>query len=253
MLNSSKVALLYLPIIFAVIFYAEIVRQPLKVFLGTVLVSALLVAMLASFTMLSRNSETTTWTDLLQQTYEGQLASTQEREDLYSGLSRWTVLTFWAQKHRRLNPVEILIGHGPGATRVQPEGLNLAKTLAEKRYGGLAIGYTAIAALLWEIGVLGLAAVLWIFWLAFRQAGRLARYHATRDSLQSGIAYGLQASVIVLCLSLAHKDFFVFHVPYQVLLMLVLGYLAAQTNFLQHEKDRATDEVAYEPFGASLP
>ncbi len=245
MLNSSKVALLYLPIVFATIFFADIVRQPLKVFMGSLLVCALVVAMLASFTMLSRSPGTTTWEDLLQQTYEGQLASAQERNILYSGLSRWTVLTFWVQKHRRLNPAEILIGHGPGATRVQPEGLGLAKTLAEKHYGGLVIGYTAVAALLWEVGVLGLLAVLWIFWLAFRQAGRLAEYYSTSDRLKSGIAYGLRASVVMLCLSLAHKDFFVFHVPFQVFLMLVFGYLAAQTNLMRRAQATPPDDSSH--------
>jgi hypothetical protein len=236
MLNSSKVALLYLPIVFVAIFYKDIVRQPLKVFMGALLVAALVLAMLASFTLLSRSPETRTWEGLLQQTYRQQLAPVQDRAELYSGLSRWTVLTFWAQEHRRLDPVELLIGHGPGATRVQPDGLDLAQTLAERRYGGLTIGYTAVAALLWEVGVLGLAAVLWIFWLALRQAGRLAEYYADRDRVKSGIACGLRASVVILALSLAHKDFFVFHVPFQTLLMLVLGYLAAQTNFMKQEQ-----------------
>lgn len=239
MLNGSRVALLYLPIVFVFVFFADIVRQPVKALMGALLIATLLITMVATFTMFSRSPGTTTWEGFLQQTYEGQLATTHERTELYSGLTRWTVLTFWADKHRRMDPVEILIGHGPGATRVQPDGLELAKTLAERRYGGLAIGYTAVAALLWEVGVLGLVVVLWLFWRAFRQAGRLAEFYATRDRLKSGIAYGLRASVVILCLSLAHKDFFVFHVPFQVLLMLVLGYLAAQSNFLKREAESA--------------
>jgi hypothetical protein len=244
MLNSSKVALIYLPIVFVTIFFSDIVRHPLKVFIGGLVVAALVMTMLASFTLLSRSSNVRTWEGLLQQTYQQQLAPPQERADLYSGLSRWTVLTFWAQQHRRMDPVEILIGHGPGATRVQPEGLDLAQTLAEKRYGGLTIGYTAVAALLWEVGVLGLVAVVSIFWLAFLQAGRLAQHYAHRDPVKSGIAYGLRASVLMLALSLGHKDFFVFHVPFQTLLMLVLGYLAAQTNLLTQVKGPALAGVS---------
>jgi hypothetical protein len=232
MLNSSRVALLYLPIVFATIFFTDILRQPLKVFSGLLLTAALVAVMLTSYTMLSPSPNARTWEGFIEETYQRQISPERDRGDLYSGLSRWTVLTFWAQKHRRLDPVELLIGHGPGATRVQQEGLDLAETLAERRFGGLQIGYTAVAALLWEVGVLGLLAVLWIFWAAFRQAGHLATYYAPTDPVKSGIAHGLRASVLVLAVSLAHKDFFVFHVPYQTLLMLVLGYLAAETNVM---------------------
>ena len=236
MLNSSKVALVYLPVVFATMFYTEIIRQPLKALVGMVLTGMLVVVMLASFTMLSQSPNTHTWQGLLEETYQRQMASEEERSDQYSGLSRWTVLTFWADQHRRMDPVELLIGHGPGATRVQPEGLDLAQTLAEKKYGGIEIGYTAVAALLWEEGLLGLAAVLWIFWEAFRQAGRLGAHYAQTNRVKSGIAYGLQASLVIMGLSLAHKDFFVFHIPYQTFLVLVLGYLAAQTNMVNQAK-----------------
>jgi len=36
---------------------------------------------------------------------------------------------------------------------------------------------------------------------------------------------GLRAGICVLTLSLAHKDFFVFNIPYQTLVLLILGYL----------------------------
>jgi hypothetical protein len=37
---------------------------------------------------------------------------------------------------------------------------------------------------------------------------------------------GLQAAVAVLTLGLAHKDFFVVHIPYQAITYLIVGYVA---------------------------
>lgn len=232
MLNSSRVALLYLPIVFLTIFFSEVVRQPLKFLGGLVLVAALTFGMLMSYTVISQTPGTDSWQTLLSDTLEAQLATEQERSDQYSTLSRWTVLTFWAERHGPMEPIPLLIGHGPGATRVQLDSVGLAQTLAETKYGGVQIGYTAVAALLWEVGVLGLLAVLWIFFAAFRAAGRISAHHARTDPMKSGIALGLRASIVMLTLSLAHKDFFVFHIPYQTFVILVFGWLAAQLNQL---------------------
>src|SRR5690606_5031324 len=132
---------------------------------------------------------------------------------------RWTALTFWWQRQKFASPLETLVGHGPGSSRVEEDGLDLAHTLAERRYGGRQIGYTAVAALLWDVGVLGLLLVLGLFWAGWRQARRLVRHYQGRDPTRAGIAEGLSATMVILTLSLAHKDFFVFHIPYQTMLV----------------------------------
>jgi hypothetical protein len=144
----------------------------------------------------------------------------------YSELSRWTALTFWAQEHVRANPINTLIGHGVGASRENAGGVVGASTLAEKKYGGLRIGYTAVSALLWDTGVIGLITVLGMFGSAFLTAGRVARYYRDKDNFRTGLFEGLQAGMAVLGLSLAHKDFFVNHVPYQAFTYLIIGFIA---------------------------
>lgn len=242
--NGSRVAILYLPIVFGMVLFTDIVRRPLRALVGFMVAALLIVGMLTSFTLMSQSANVRSWEDLLVTTVENQMASEGERSDNYSGLSRWTVLTFWAEQQQRFGVMETLIGHGPGATRVQEEGLDLATTLAERRYGGRQIGYTAVAALLWEVGVLGLGLVLAIFYVAYRQAGTLAKFYAERNPVRSGIAQGLRPVLVILVLSLAHKDFFAFHIPYQTLVACVLGYLAALTNFMAQDIEEHVEQEA---------
>ncbi len=223
--NEAKISAIYLPLVYIILFYKDIIARPLRFIVVSSGMLALLAALLTALTLAQPSGKLHTWSDLVNFTFERQTASMHERRGQYSELSRWTALTFWAKEHTHANPVHILIGHGPGSSRVQESGLDLADTLAEEHYGGLQIGYTAVSALLWDTGILGLAAVLAMFIAAFQTAGWLSSYYRERDRFQAGIFNGLQAGIAVLCLSLAHKDFFVFNIPFQTLLLLIFGYL----------------------------
>jgi hypothetical protein len=233
LVNSARAALLYVPLVFGLVFITDIIRHPLRVLSGLVVVGALVVAMLMSYTALNKSPDTHTWRDLLRNTYEYQFATERQRAGDYSSLSRWTALTFWAERQRLDAPVETLIGHGPGASRVEDAGLDLADTLAERRFSGRRIGYTAVSALLWDVGVLGLALVLLLFWTGYLQARRLVGFYADRDPAKAGIAHGISATMVIFVLSLAHNDAFVFYIPFQTVLACVFGYLAAQIQRIE--------------------
>ena len=62
---------------------------------------------------------------------------------------------------------------------------------------------------------------------AFLAAGRLAtHYRRRRDDFHTAVFEGLQAAIAVLALSLAHKNFFVVHLPYQAIVYLLIGFIA---------------------------
>jgi hypothetical protein len=65
-----------------------------------------------------------------------------------------------------------------------------------------------------------------MFASAFNTAGWLSRYYTGKDRFKAGLFEGLQAAMAVLALSLAHKDFFVVHLPFQTLVYLLIGYIA---------------------------
>lgn len=226
LVNEAKISALYLPLVFLVVFWREAARRPGRFLLVGISVSGVLVLLLMALTLAYRSGKLTSPSELIQVVVAQQTASISERRGEYSELTRWTALTFWAKENVRANPVNMLVGHGLGASRVQEGGLDLASTLAETRYHGLRLGYTAISAVLWDTGIIGLACVIGMFVSAFRAAGRLSRYYEGKNAFRTGMFQGLQAAVAVLALSLAHKDFFVMNLPYQTLVYLTFGWIA---------------------------
>jgi hypothetical protein len=208
------------------VFYRDIVARPGKFLIAAAGMAAVLAVLMTAITLGHQSGRFQRWSEMVAHVIERQTASVEERQNQYAALSRVSALTFWAQEHVRSNPINTLIGHGLGASR-EPEGLlDRAHTLAEKRYPGLRIGYTALSSLLWDTGLVGLAAVLGMFASAFFMAGGLARHYRGKDPFRTALFEGLQASMAVLALSLAHKDFFVVHLPYQALVYLLIGFIA---------------------------
>jgi hypothetical protein len=226
LVNQAKVVVLYIPLVFLVLFHRDFIVKPGKFVVAAVGAAGVLAALMTALMLTHPTGRLSSWQELVGFVVQRQTASIEERGEHYSALSRWTALTFWAEKHATANPVHTLLGHGLGASREQESSEKAVKTLAERRYPGLNIGYTAVSALLWDAGVIGLVAVLGMFGSAFLMAGWLARHHRNRDPLRCSLYEAMQAGIAVLALGLAHKDFFVVHIPYQTLTYLLIGYVA---------------------------
>lgn len=226
LVNEAKISAIYLPLVFLIIFRREAVRHPARFLLAGVSMGVVLAVLLTALTLAHPSGKMKSLTDLVNRVVVQQTANVGERRGEYSGLTRLTALTFWAKENISANPANILVGHGLGASREQDAGLVAVKTLAETRYPGVKIGYTAISALLWDTGIIGLVCVLGMFLSAFRTSGWLGRYYEGRNKFRAGLYQGLQAAVAVLALSLAHKDFFVMNLPYQALTYLIAGWIA---------------------------
>jgi hypothetical protein len=226
--NEAKVAVFYLPLVVLIVFWRDVALRPLR-FLAVGGVSALLFALLmTAMTVFHPGGNLRSWAELIDVTWNQQVADIEELRGQHSELTRWTVLTFWAEEHAHAHPLHIAIGHGIGASRMAEEDeWSVTRTLAEERYHeGLRIGYTAISAILWDTGVLGLISIAAVLYAAWRTAARLAVDHAGTDPFHAGIFEGLKAGIAIVAISLVHKDFFVLHLPYQTLVLLMLGYLA---------------------------
>lgn len=227
--NEAKVAVLYLPVVMLVVFWSDLVRRPLRFIAVGGLATLLFALMMTAMTVFHPGGNLRGWSDLIDVTWQQQIADIEELRGQHSELTRWTALTFWAQENAHAHPLHIALGHGIGASRIAEDGeWSVTRTLAEERYHeGLRIGYTAVSSILWDTGVLGLAAIAGLLISAWRTAGRLAEEHAAvADDFHAGIFDGLKAGVAIVAISLLHKEFFVLHLPYQTLVLLLLGYLA---------------------------
>jgi hypothetical protein len=236
--NQAKITALYVPLVFIVVFHRDIAVKPLKFIVAGAATAGLLSILMAALVLGENSSKIKNSADLINFVIQQQTAGTAERQGEYSELSRWTALTFWAQEHVKLNPINTMFGHGVGASRENAGGLDITDTLAEKHYAGLHIGYTALSALLWDTGVFGLITVLGMFTQAFFTAGSIASHYRGKDPFMTGLFEGLQAGMAVLTLSLAHKDFFINHLPYQAFTYLIIGFIAYSWLEIQRSTGR---------------
>lgn len=220
--NESKVSVLYLLIIVLVIFKNEIVERPGRAIISAGFLSALLLGLLSAYSVFYADKADGIG-DLVRGTIEQNFSDTEGHGGYY--LNRWSSLTYWGDEHSVTRPAELLLGHGPRASREGGSGLDAGTTLADRSYPDMGIGLTAISSLLWETGIIGATLVLAMFLSAFRTAGQLRERYSGVDPYHSGIFSGLQAGVVILTLSLFHKAFFVFDIGFQTIVVLLFGYL----------------------------
>lgn len=219
-INEAKVSLVYVIVIFGLLFARDAVERPLRFFTALMALIAVLALLASAFVALAPR-ELGSVSELVEFIYEGNVESSQT----FSGeLTRWGAVEYWAERHGGLENIEaVLLGHGVGTTRAGAEfGTPVFASAFDP---DLNVGRLGATAVLWDSGVLGLVCVTGFFWAAFRQAGLLAGQYA-QVAEKRAMFRAIQAGVAVFYLSFWHKNFFVFQVGYQTVLLLVFGYLA---------------------------
>lgn len=227
-LNETKIAFFYFWLMFLVLYRSEISRRPVQFFLGNLVLFAFLFVFVFVYAYLAEGEG---------HRIHGVLdyLSFVKQQNLELGygsytLNRWTALTFWFSEHIPHDMLHAVIGHGLGQSQEGGVLLSGSHTLASRRYHGMGIGQTALTALLWDVGLVGLAVVGMLFVSAFKLAGRLARDYQAQPHA-AALFKGLQIAVAILFLSLTHKSFFVFEPTFQLLFVLIIGYLIYSARF----------------------
>jgi len=229
-LNEAKISVVYMVVVFFVVYRKDFITRPIR-FIGITLgMLVVLVALLTSYTAHIENTKVNTIEDLAKFTYEYNFGKSQTFNDK---LSRGGAIEYWAKQHGMQDVVGTLIGHGVGASRIESDRNSVVEfnTINPE----LGIGRIAIIAVLWDSGVIGLLALCVIFWTAFRTAGRLS--NEIDDPRISSLCLGLQGAIAVIFVSLWHKNFFVYQIGYQTILVIVLGYLAYWDKWLGNRRD----------------
>ncbi len=218
MINEAKVSVVYVVVVFMVIFRRGIF-QNLTRFIGVGILTAAIVATLfVAYIRQAPEGKVANWSDLITYTIAYNTADS-ESED--GKLSRGGAIKLWLDDHGSL--ANTLLGYGVGASR-SDEHNYLAQKLGISDPLSFDVGNLAAIAILWESGVIGFAIVTALFAVAFRDARKLEK-HYWNDKRQSAIFLGLQGAIAVLYISLWHKNFFVFHIGYQAIVVVLLGYL----------------------------
>jgi len=218
LVNGAKVSLVYALVLFLVLFGRDVVFRPWR-FLGIGSVAALAVAaMLFAYTLSVDNRRVGDWSELLVNIYQTNVEADQENRGTFT---RGGALRYWVEQHIPDDPLGAVVGHGLYTSRHSGAGVDLWNT----NDPALGIKNTAISAILWDAGLLGLAAVFGLVISAYFTAGRLAR-HYRDDPWLAGLFRGAKAAMAIIFVSLWIKSYFGYHIAYQTLFVVLLGWLA---------------------------
>ncbi|HMM70970.1 MAG TPA: hypothetical protein PKC22_01895 [Rhodocyclaceae bacterium] len=224
LLNEAKIVLVALPLALGVVFWDYLKRRIGVLLVSAALIVPLLLGILWGQAEIMREHNRGKNKDLesfVQNTIDYNVGDRGHGRYI---LNRTTVYPFWWSEHGVHNMLQTFVGHGAASSKDSGAGLS-ERTLALTRYPGYGVGLTGVSALLWETGVLGLAAVIGLFVSAFRLTGRLAdHYRGTQTGMN---IRAVRAGIAVFAFSLLHNQSFVFELGYQTVLMLLLGYVAA--------------------------
>ena len=219
-INSTKISFLYILAVMMVLFYKEIVEKPISFLIKLGIVFVLLGVMVASiFRHLPDNVNISTLGELWKYTYNYNVEQTTGRDDM---VSRAGAIKIWISPQQPHGPQELFIGYGPGSSRITNSVVG--KRITNAIGIDSQIGTTAIAAILWEGGIITLICICGLFWSSIKTCGRLMKYYRD-DAFLLSIFNGIQAGLVVFFLSMFHKNFFIFHIGYQTVILSILGFL----------------------------
>ncbi len=219
MINEAKVSIIYALVVFFVVFRKGIFDNASRFFAVSLLVFAIVAGMFYTYVQHAPADKVSSWSGLIEYTIEYNIA---KDESMDGKLTRGANIELWLKDHGSV--ANTLFGYGVGASRADTHN-NLAKWLGIKDPQSFGIGMLATIAVLWESGLIGFFILNAIFAVAFVFAGKLERRY-WEDNWMSGIFLGLQGAIVILYISMWHKNFFVFHIGFQIIIVTLFGFLS---------------------------
>ena len=238
-INSTKISIIYLFAILFTTYYDEINLHPVK-FLVRLIVTVMLclVVALSVISSLPEDSQVQSLGDLYEQTYNYNVLEDNIRDN---NLSRSGTIKAWTNPVRPHRFKDMVVGYGIGSSRIidSEAGRRISNKINVERPTGV----TALAALLWETGILGVLTAIMLFFAAFSVATKLKRFYKN-DGFHYSVFTAAQCSVLIMFISLGHKSFFTFHIGFQTLFVILFGYLTYWERHAASERlQKATEAI----------
>lgn len=210
-IGETKIIVVFLPLVFLVLYRTELLAKPQNAFIGFTLGGLLTSGVILSYIQITGENDLIEWLDAIvsYNFYEG--------HGIYE-LNRTTVLSFWLEQQLVHGPISFSFGNGLGSAHEATQGHIAA------RYSGYGIGLTSASTLLWDLGIFGLALFFGIFIYAWRCANQI-RINATEAWIRAD-ARAIQSCVAIFMLYLFYRSSLLEVFGFQIVLALVLGYLA---------------------------
>lgn len=221
-LGETKLAVVLLPIALLAIGGDLVRRRPLVFAAGALVTAAAVATLFYSYVQLqaAEGREGMTFEQRLEQNIEYNFGA----RGYFGGssLNRGNVVPYWWSRHGARDPFGTLFGHGLGASH-GPGGAD-SRGHMDRQHRGYSIGLTAIAVLLWDVGLVGAALFLATIVGAAVTAGRLAA--RASPGLDRALCRTLQASAAQLVPMVFAVDLLLLAPSLQVLAAFTLGLIA---------------------------
>jgi hypothetical protein len=213
--------LVYLPIALALFYRRSLARNPVKYLFSAMAVAALALAIMAAYVTLhydrgrpkADNSVMTTLSTVISR--ETDTRYSDQRQGM---ISKFGLIPYWWEKNGFDKPIETIIGHGVGASRVSSFFVGEAAADSEFR-----LDRHAASILLWDLGIAGLAAFSAILLIGSRISFSLAADRRIPEVSRAMLEVG-GITVFMFFLSLLDNRFVIAFPTAQSLLMLLLGH-----------------------------
>jgi hypothetical protein len=225
--GEVKVIVVLFPLAFLILNRRDVIRRPLY-FIGAGLV---IVMVLGGILSVYRDQSKTGQAKSTAEHIEGAFDYIFDPNNIKpnGNVGRFASIYLWYRDGRR-TPQTFLVGYGPGASQNSSTG----KGVVASRYAPLGINSTTAAGMLWDIGVLGLAAFCAVLIIAFFEALKLA----SRQQIPAFHRSALEASAVMMALVgvMVPYDNDVLIVPqFQVLFLIALFQIVYWHSRLRSE------------------
>lgn len=215
--------LILLPLGLIFMFWRHIMLRPLAFIVSAAFYGIIVIGIFTGYQILHRGVDSTARThtalEAIERALDSETDTTKERFHSYD-LGRTALLKFWFTEHQRASLVEILVGHGPAATRI---GRFSAGDVAI-RFQQYGLRKTSISILLWEVGVIGLLLMLLIFIISAIVSKRLSRDESIPAVHRTYLEVG-SAVLFLLAVSIFYSRYPIDAPHIQLLSMLCLGQI----------------------------
>jgi len=244
MLSEVKFAIVLIPIVVALIFGRELLSRPLR---SLAMLSIAVIASLAiGYAYLNQYATALGVSSHSVERYVENAVRRNADIDIPDPFSREmgriAAIKFWWQEQSLDDPLHVVVGHGIGASR-----LGLVQGEVAKRYI-FVIERSSVAILLWEVGMLGLLAVIAALSTAMLAAFRLAR--RAIDASESAVLQTMGVGLFVALISLPYGPDFIRVPQFQLFAILMLARVTVATR-MQAVTARRTQNRVGSPFPAT--
>ncbi len=224
-LAEVKFAVVVLPFAFAILFFSRLRTRPLETALALVLSVVLsfagLIAYKVQFSVTGADKTVGEYVSSVFQSRsnDADFINMRTRE-----MGRVAALKFWLDEHSLSEPDKLLMGHGAGASRVGDVVVG-----AEARRYPFLIARSSMAILLWEVGLIGFAAICLALAAGFVSLLRLSVQTNLSGEMRATAA-SMAVAVALIGLELPYNTDFLFAHQIQLLLFAALGFLCMSST-----------------------